>query len=145
MALAPYNFIVHHLPGKSNPADAPSRRPDYASVTQEINGLLPVLQKKLSLSEIALADGPTSASSTMQQEEPRDARMGPAAKENSGRRLITAYEPLDALIAQVTDPGSIQSGIPGAMPAERIRSVPNRAPRPITPPVVQEEPTSPLR
>ena len=84
MALAPYNFIVYHLPGKSNPADAPSRRPNYASVTQEINGLLPVLQKKLSLSEIALADGPTSASSTIQQEEPRDARMGPAAKENSG-------------------------------------------------------------
>ena len=27
--LTPYDFIIHHRPGTQNPADAPSRRPDY--------------------------------------------------------------------------------------------------------------------
>jgi len=31
IALAPYDFVIKHQPGKRNPADAPSRRPDYAS------------------------------------------------------------------------------------------------------------------
>src|SRR5271170_5948468 len=28
--LADYDFVLVHLPGKTNPADGPSRRPDYA-------------------------------------------------------------------------------------------------------------------
>jgi transposase InsO family protein len=51
IALSGYDFTIIHRPGKKNPADAPSRRPDYAPSLQEINKqasmLLPTLQKKL--------------------------------------------------------------------------------------------------
>lgn len=49
MLLACYDFIIQHRPGKTNPADAPSRRPDYAEETQKQNELLPTLQKKLAV------------------------------------------------------------------------------------------------
>jgi hypothetical protein len=51
IALSGYDFIIVHRPGKKNPADAPSRRPDYAPSIREINEqvsmMLPTLQKKL--------------------------------------------------------------------------------------------------
>ena len=45
--LAPFDFTIEHRAGKKNPADAPSRRPDYARETQTVNHLLPSLQSKL--------------------------------------------------------------------------------------------------
>jgi RNase H-like domain found in reverse transcriptase/Reverse transcriptase (RNA-dependent DNA polymerase)/Integrase zinc binding domain/Chromo (CHRromatin Organisation MOdifier) domain len=59
--LAPYDFTIKHHPGKNNPADAPSRRPDYAGVEHEVNDLLHTLQTKLCLSEDDLLDGSTPA------------------------------------------------------------------------------------
>ena len=49
--LAAYNFVILHHPGKSNPADAPSRQPDYQEKEQVMNHLLPSLQQKLAQAE----------------------------------------------------------------------------------------------
>lgn len=58
ITLSGYDFVIIHRPGKRNPADAPSRRPDYAPSLQEINEqasmLLPTLQKKLARAEPSL-------------------------------------------------------------------------------------------
>jgi len=45
--LAAFDFEIEHRPGKTNPADAPSRRPDYASGSDPSSGLIPTLQAKL--------------------------------------------------------------------------------------------------
>jgi len=45
--LAAFDFEIEHRPGKTNPADAPSRRPDYASAADASSGLIPTLQAKL--------------------------------------------------------------------------------------------------
>src|SRR5437762_10473422 len=34
--LAEYDFMFEHIPGKTNPADGPSRRPDYAENAPEV-------------------------------------------------------------------------------------------------------------
>jgi hypothetical protein len=64
IALSEYDFIIVHRPGKKNPADAPSRRPDYAPSIREINKqasvLLPTLQKKLAKIEPSLHGGQAS-------------------------------------------------------------------------------------
>lgn len=44
--LSAYDFIIKHRPGKNNPADAPSRRPDYERELEK-HTLLPTLQNKL--------------------------------------------------------------------------------------------------
>jgi len=44
--LAAYDFNILHWAGKTNPADAPSRRPDY-KVSENMGRLLPTLQRKL--------------------------------------------------------------------------------------------------
>jgi hypothetical protein len=53
ITLAGYDFVIVHRPGKKNPADAPSRRPDYSPSLREINEqasmLLPALQRKLTM------------------------------------------------------------------------------------------------
>ncbi|TID16590.1 hypothetical protein E6O75_ATG11708 [Venturia nashicola] len=49
MLLAAYDFVITHRPGAKNPADAPSRRPDYEAPVQQESTLLPTLQKKLGL------------------------------------------------------------------------------------------------
>ena len=49
MKLAAYDFVIRHRAGKTNPADAPSRRPDYQGVNTEVQRLLPTLQAKLSM------------------------------------------------------------------------------------------------
>lgn len=49
MKIAAYDFIIKHRAGRTNPADAPSRRPDYQSVNTEVTRLLPTLQRKLSM------------------------------------------------------------------------------------------------
>jgi len=57
IALSAYDFQVIHRPGKSNPADAPSRRPDYAGETQTQDTWLPALREKLRLRETGPVEG----------------------------------------------------------------------------------------
>ena len=45
--LASFDFVIEHQAGKRNPADAPSRRSDYASKDIHLSTLLPTLQRKL--------------------------------------------------------------------------------------------------
>lgn len=47
MFLSPFHFVIKHRAGKTNPADGPSRRPDYESEPITNRELLPDLQKKL--------------------------------------------------------------------------------------------------
>jgi hypothetical protein len=51
IALSGYNFTIAHQPGKRNPADALSRRPDYTPSMEKVNEqasqLLSTLQRKL--------------------------------------------------------------------------------------------------
>ena len=35
--LAEYDFVFEHIPGKTNPADGPSRRPDYAENAPKVD------------------------------------------------------------------------------------------------------------
>ena len=49
MTLASHDFTIVHRPGKQNPADAPSRHPDYAASAAAAVDHLPALQKKLAL------------------------------------------------------------------------------------------------
>ena len=48
--LTAFDFIIEHRPGVNNPADAPSRRPDYEPEEGKVleDTLLPTLQEKLS-------------------------------------------------------------------------------------------------
>jgi len=54
--LAAYDFKIIYCPGLKNPADAPSRRPDYAPRPGEAleNSLLPTLQNKLRVGLLAV-------------------------------------------------------------------------------------------
>ena len=51
--LTPYDFVIKHRAGKTNPADAPSRRPDYErqalqrDPAADVQKLLPALQDRL--------------------------------------------------------------------------------------------------
>ena len=42
--LAAYNFVILHCPGKSNPADALLKWPDYQKEEQVMNHFLSLLQ-----------------------------------------------------------------------------------------------------
>lgn len=45
--LASFDFEIEHRSGKTNPADAPSRRPDYLDAADTRSSLLPTFQSKL--------------------------------------------------------------------------------------------------
>lgn len=47
MELLPYDFVLQHRPGKSNPADSPSRRPDFQSEKPANRDLLAALEAKM--------------------------------------------------------------------------------------------------
>jgi hypothetical protein len=47
MELSAYDFEIKYQAGKTNPADGPSRRPDYGSATSGGMEMLPTLQSKL--------------------------------------------------------------------------------------------------
>ena len=49
--LGAFDFQIYHRSGKTNPADGPSRRPDYFTANEAVNQLLPTLQRKLALAE----------------------------------------------------------------------------------------------
>ena len=38
--LTPYDFLIHHRPGLLNPADGPSRRPDYLAMARKEPSLI---------------------------------------------------------------------------------------------------------
>ena len=58
--LASYDFIIKHRPGKKNPADGPSRRPDYAPSSAEERN-----ETKIHLPiEDFTSAGPTNTSTT---------------------------------------------------------------------------------
>jgi len=50
LVLSAIDFEITHRAGKTNPADGPSRRPDYENTVPIANTLLPTLQNKLALS-----------------------------------------------------------------------------------------------
>ena len=58
--LAEYDFVIHYRQGKQNPADGPSRRPDYQWTKEELeanrNSHLPTLLQKLGLLRTDLGD-----------------------------------------------------------------------------------------
>jgi hypothetical protein len=45
--LSAYDFEIEYRAGKANPADGPSRRPDYEPQKGEVNIMLPTLQRKI--------------------------------------------------------------------------------------------------
>ena len=47
MFLAPFDFEIRYQAGKRNPADAPSRRPDYGDDRDLEDGYLPILKAKI--------------------------------------------------------------------------------------------------
>jgi transposase InsO family protein len=49
MFLTPYDFTIQHRAGKRNPADAPSRRPDYAVVDASDPDYLAKLREKMAM------------------------------------------------------------------------------------------------
>ena len=51
MYLSPFDFEIRHQPGKKNPADAPSRRPDYEHPA-EPNVWFPSLQNKMTKANV---------------------------------------------------------------------------------------------
>ncbi|KAL1952490.1 hypothetical protein VTO42DRAFT_5191 [Malbranchea cinnamomea] len=54
-ALAAFDFLIEHKPGWCNPADVPSRRPDYYNPTDKAQdgvGMLLTLQQKLKLGDL---------------------------------------------------------------------------------------------
>ena len=55
--LAAFDFTISHQAGRRNPADAPSRRPDYEEANAMLAGLLPTLQKKLHVCSVLLHRG----------------------------------------------------------------------------------------
>ena len=62
LALAAFDFEIFHRPGKTNPADGPSRRPDYEGTSPDKTTLLPTLQNKLALSNTGDLSPPVSQS-----------------------------------------------------------------------------------
>ena len=51
MFLAPFDFEIRYQAGKRNPADAPSRRPDYGDDCDLEDGYLPTLRAKIARAE----------------------------------------------------------------------------------------------
>ena len=47
--LSMFDFFITHRPGKTNPAGAPSRQPDYWGENESLSQLLPTLQHKLTM------------------------------------------------------------------------------------------------
>ena len=58
--LTPYDFIIYHRPGILNPADGPSRRPDYMAQAQREPSLLlkDLLAERLAGSDSRVTDIP---------------------------------------------------------------------------------------
>jgi len=79
--LARFDFVIQHRSGKSNPADAPSRRPDYEmSEAERASVALPTLQNLLRASHSA--------------EAPEDRREGESAMNNLEKEELASAMPV---------------------------------------------------
>ena len=98
MKLASFDFFISHRPGKTNPADAPSRRPDYKDENLAINKLLPTLQQKLAM--IGSLSSPIFAAIRTAYNQSTDCAMEPcngsgtktAARTRLGSLMSTAVQ-----------------------------------------------------
>ena len=70
--LTPYDFIIHHRPGLLNPADGPSRRPDYMVMAQKEPSLLQkdLLAERLAGSNSWVTDIPINPETKSRLHEP---------------------------------------------------------------------------
>jgi hypothetical protein len=86
--LAAFDFEISHRQGTKNPADGPSRRPDYFTENEAVTKLLPTLQAKLAavqairVEETSGARGSTTVNLTGAEDEESDGRIRSAAEPN---------------------------------------------------------------
>lgn len=72
-ALADFDFVIEYRPGKTNPADGPSRRPDYRELEASRNeeSCLPTLYNKLRIARLGVPHDLTQRSSVVAETGPR--------------------------------------------------------------------------
>ena len=109
--LTPYDFLIYHRPGLLNPADGPSRRPDYMASAQKEPGLL---QKDLLAERLAGSDFPSRAGEIPGLAQ-GDLKAGCLA--GSASYLPEAEEPCDLASTQLyeavgSDESQADSGLP---------------------------------
>ena len=68
MFLSGFDFDMFHRPGAKNPADGPSRRPDYFTENTQVHVLLPTLQAKLAIVQNARVEAESGASGSTTEE-----------------------------------------------------------------------------
>ena len=89
--LADYDFVLIHTPGKSNPADGPSRRPDYAENSPPMGSVIPPHALHL------LSSSPTASNALLASFAGMHAVVAP---EQGLRERITSLYPTDAVAQQ---------------------------------------------
>ena len=118
ITLSGYDFVIIHRPGKRNPADAPSRRPDYAPSLEEINEqasmLLPTLQKKLARAEPGLQGGQASEWIKARAQDLRQRRQFIAEPRQEDRPSLVAAE----LFKDYVEPDDLSEGEDESMQGE---------------------------
>ena len=73
LKLAPYDFTIYYRKGKLNPADGPSRRPDYVNAAADeapdtvVARLMPSLENKLTSSKLYASKAGEHGSTPEQQ------------------------------------------------------------------------------
>ena len=116
--LAKFDFEIKYKPGKANPADALSRRPDYAKGFKDgskrtvLNAMLPTLQQKLRV--MGLVGGPGATTPNQQvacvqhASDPREHGAGgprcPAILSETSSIGLIAFDPRENPLAQATVP-----------------------------------------
>ena len=118
LKLAAYDFEIFHRPGNRNPADGPSRRPDYEGASPLNKKLLPTLQNKLALSS---GGEPLTQSGRDDSDDltprPNDlaqvAAVGDGTPSQNRRGLLESMAPMFQL-----------AGIQVVIPRKEVRDVP---------------------
>ena len=112
--LGGFDFTISHKPGKANPADGPSRRPDYRSENTQINTLLPTLQRKLALvHELREFEGVRDTLARLQiTSAPETDRT--ASGERGSTTELSSERTHKALVAHIRDAGIDLSPVTGA-------------------------------
>ena len=126
--LAAYDFEIFHRPGSRNPADGPSRRPDYEGACPLNTKLLPTLQNKLALTagDVALPESrreETSPDHTLAsvRASATDESWGPS---QGKREVLAGLAPVFRLAGiQVVIPRKTVNDIPEAAYKEPQRSM----------------------
>ena len=109
--LAAFDFDIQYRKGSTNPADGPSRRPDYAELAEEQELLLPTLQQKLRCGMAARRSGHrTAALLHLMGAQPVTKKVQPKAET---AQLVTKMVQPEAKMAQLV--------------AERTQSMAERA------------------